>query len=78
LSRVEHAAITWFAEDEKLLGPHPKDPYKRIETFPSSRTIRVEVDGVVVAESCRFPSPSSFVFVPFSLLSLLVKPFGHW
>jgi len=53
LVRVEHAAITWFAEDEKLLGPHPKDSYKRIETFPSSRTIRVEVDGVVVAESSQ-------------------------
>lgn len=33
------------------MGGHPKDPYKRIEIFPSTRDIRVEVDGVVVAQS---------------------------
>lgn len=43
----------WFVEDEKLLGSHPKDPYKRVETIPSSREIRVEVDGVVVAQSTQ-------------------------
>ncbi|KAJ9161303.1 DUF427-domain-containing protein [Coniochaeta hoffmannii] len=42
---------SWFAEDEKLVGPHPKDPYKRIECLPSSREIRIEVDGAVVARS---------------------------
>lgn len=42
---------SWFAEDEKLLGPHPKDPYKRIECLPSSREVRVEVNGTVVARS---------------------------
>lgn len=42
---------SWFAEDEKLLGPHPKDPYKRIECLPSSREVRIEVDGNVVARS---------------------------
>jgi uncharacterized protein (DUF427 family) len=43
----------WFVEDEKLLGPHPKDPYKRVETIPSSREIRIEVDGTVVATSTQ-------------------------
>lgn len=43
--------IDWFAEDERLLGSHPKDPYKRIEILPSSRDIRVEVNGLVVAQS---------------------------
>jgi len=52
LVRIEVSALdSWFVEDEKLLGPHPKDPYKRIETFPTSREIRIEVDGVVVAKS---------------------------
>ncbi|ROV87378.1 hypothetical protein VMCG_10744 [Cytospora schulzeri] len=41
----------WFAEDEKLLGGHPKDPYKRIEILPSTREVRVELNGVVIAES---------------------------
>lgn len=43
----------WFVEDEKLLGPHPKDPYKRVETIPSSREIRIEVDGVEIAKSTQ-------------------------
>lgn len=46
-SRVD----AWFSEDEKLLGSHPKDPYKRIECLASSREIRIEVDGTVVAKS---------------------------
>ncbi len=43
----------WFVEDEKLLGPHPKDPYKRIETIPSSREIRIEVHGAEIARSTQ-------------------------
>lgn len=43
--------LEWFAEDERLLGNHPKDPYKRIDILPSSREIRVEVNGAVVAQS---------------------------
>ncbi|KAH7407430.1 hypothetical protein BKA64DRAFT_666557 [Cadophora sp. MPI-SDFR-AT-0126] len=54
LVRIEVSALdAWFVEDEKLLGPHPKDPYKRIETIPSSREIRIEIDGVVVAKSLQ-------------------------
>jgi uncharacterized protein (DUF427 family) len=34
-----------------LLGTHPKDPYKRIECLPSSREVRIEVNGVVLAKS---------------------------
>ncbi len=33
------------------MGNHPKDPYKRVECLPSSREVRIEVDGVVVARS---------------------------
>jgi len=55
LVRIEHTtpSFTWFSEDVQLLGPHPKDPYKRIETLPSSRKIRIEVGGEVVAESSQ-------------------------
>jgi len=49
--KIAVPAIDWFAEDEKLLGSHPRDPYKRIECLPSSREIRVEIDGSVVAQS---------------------------
>ncbi len=54
LVRIEVSSIdAWFLEDEKLLGPHPKDPYKRVEILPSSREIRIEVDGTVVAKSAQ-------------------------
>lgn len=43
--------LVWFAEDERLLGCHPKDPYKRIDILPFTREIRVELHGVVVASS---------------------------
>ena len=42
----------WFEEDEEVYF-HARDPYTRIDILQSSRTIRVEVDGVVVAESDR-------------------------
>jgi len=54
LVRIEVMALdAWFVEDEKILGTHPKDPYKRIECFPSSREIRIEVEGVLVAKSSQ-------------------------
>lgn len=40
----------WFEEDEQIYV-HPKDPYKRIDIRRSSRHIKVEVDGIVVAET---------------------------
>lgn len=44
--------LTWFEEDEPLLR-HARDPHKRVDVVPSSRTVRVESDGVVLAESKR-------------------------
>jgi len=46
------AMDAWFEEDEEVTV-HARDPHTRIDILPSSRTIRVEVDGVVVAESNR-------------------------
>jgi uncharacterized protein (DUF427 family) len=40
----------WFEEDEEVYF-HARDPYTRIDILQSSRTIRVEVEGVTVAES---------------------------
>jgi uncharacterized protein (DUF427 family) len=42
----------WYEEDERIVG-HPRDPFKRIDVRRSSRAIRVELDGVVLAESTR-------------------------
>jgi uncharacterized protein (DUF427 family) len=40
----------WFEEDEEVYT-HPRDPYTRVDILASSRRVRVEVDGVVLAES---------------------------
>ncbi|MEV8513993.1 DUF427 domain-containing protein [Dactylosporangium sp. NPDC051484] len=49
--RFEWGAMdAWFEEDEEVFV-HPRDPYTRVDILPSSRRIRVEIDGVTVAES---------------------------
>ena len=47
-----NAVDRWFEEDEEVFV-HPRDPYTRVDTVHSSRHLRVEVDGQVVAESNR-------------------------
>ncbi|WP_238017208.1 DUF427 domain-containing protein [Dactylosporangium sp. AC04546] len=44
------AMSEWFEEDEPVYT-HPRDPYKRVDILASGRTVRVELDGVVLAES---------------------------
>ncbi|WUH89439.1 DUF427 domain-containing protein [Streptomyces sp. NBC_00433] len=49
--RFEFSAMdSWFEEDEEIFV-HVRDPYTRIEILPSSRHVRIEVDGVTIAES---------------------------
>ena len=40
----------WFEEDEEVFT-HPRDPYTRVDILPSSRHVRIEVDGVTIADS---------------------------
>jgi uncharacterized protein (DUF427 family) len=42
----------WLEEDEEIFV-HPRDPYTRIDALQSSRHVRVEINGVTVAESTR-------------------------
>jgi uncharacterized protein (DUF427 family) len=42
----------WYEEDE-LNVAHPRDPFHRIDVIPSSRHVRVELGGHVLAESSR-------------------------
>jgi uncharacterized protein (DUF427 family) len=46
-----HAVDAWFEEDEEVFGGHPRSPYARVDAIRSARLIRVEIDGVVLAES---------------------------
>ena len=51
LIRLQWDAMdAWFEEDEEVFT-HPRDPYTRLDILPSSRHVRVEVDGVTIAES---------------------------
>src|SRR5436190_1835645 len=51
LVRLDWQAMDeWFEEDEPVYV-HPRDPYTRVDILASSRRVRVELDGVVVAES---------------------------
>jgi uncharacterized protein (DUF427 family) len=51
LVRLDWNAMTeWFEEDEPVYT-HARDPYTRVDILASSRHVRVEVDGITVAES---------------------------
>ena len=50
LVRFDFAAFDWFEEDEPIYV-HPRSPYTRVDVLGSSRHVRVEVDGVTIAES---------------------------
>lgn len=47
----------WFEEDEEVYF-HARDPYTRVDILPSSRRVRVEVDGVTIADTTN----ASFLF----------------
>jgi uncharacterized protein (DUF427 family) len=47
----------WYEEDEPIVA-HPRDPYHRVDVRRSSRHVRIELDGRVLAES----SSPSLVF----------------
>jgi uncharacterized protein (DUF427 family) len=40
----------WFEEDEQVFT-HPRNPYTRVDILPSSRHVRVEIDGTTIGES---------------------------
>ncbi|KAI3615050.1 hypothetical protein WG66_016924 [Moniliophthora roreri] len=51
LLKIDFRAMdAWFEEDEQVFV-HPKDPYKRVDVLQSSRHVRVEVNGVEVANT---------------------------
>jgi uncharacterized protein (DUF427 family) len=42
----------WYEESEEIIV-HPRDPYKRLDILKTSRSVRIELDEVTVAESSR-------------------------
>lgn len=50
-ARFEWNALEWFEEDERVVGGHPRSPYVRVDALRSHRHVRVELDGVVLADT---------------------------
>lgn len=49
--RFDWAAMdAWFEEDEQVFV-HPRSPYTRVDALRSGRPVRVELDGVVLADA---------------------------
>jgi uncharacterized protein (DUF427 family) len=49
--RFEWAALdAWFEEDEEVFV-HPRSPYTRVDALRSTRRVRVELDGTMLAET---------------------------
>jgi uncharacterized protein (DUF427 family) len=49
--KLEWPAMSEWLEEDEPVYTHPRDPYSRIDILASSRHVRVELDGVTVAES---------------------------
>ncbi len=50
-ARFDWAALdAWYEEDEQVFV-HPRNPYVRVDALRSHRSVRVELDGLVLAES---------------------------
>ncbi len=49
--RLEWAAMDEWLEEDEPIYTHPRDPCTRVDILASSRHVRVEVDGVTLADS---------------------------
>jgi uncharacterized protein (DUF427 family) len=67
---LDFGAFTWLEEDEEAVG-HPHDPFKRIDTLPSSRHVVVSLDGTVLADTTRWYIPRDDVRME------LLEPSSH-
>src|SRR5579864_7130027 len=47
-----YRAFYWYEEDEEVFK-HARDPYHRVDVLQSSREVRIEMGGQVIAESRR-------------------------
>jgi uncharacterized protein (DUF427 family) len=53
LVRLSWSAMEEWLEEDEPVYVHPRDPYKRVDILASSRHVRIEVDGVTVADSAQ-------------------------
>ena len=51
LVRLDWGSMSEWLEEDEPVYTHPRDPHTRVDILASSRHVRIEVDGVTVAES---------------------------
>jgi uncharacterized protein (DUF427 family) len=51
LVRLDWDTMSEWLEEEEIVYTHPRDPYTRVDILPSSRHVRVEIDGNLLADS---------------------------
>jgi uncharacterized protein (DUF427 family) len=51
LVRFQWDALDEWLEEDEPVYTHPRDPYTRVDILASTRHVRIEIDGVKVAES---------------------------
>jgi uncharacterized protein (DUF427 family) len=53
LVRLDWDAMDEWLEEDEPVYTHPRDPYHRVDILASSRHVRIEMDGVTIADSAR-------------------------
>jgi uncharacterized protein (DUF427 family) len=53
LVRLDWNSMSEWLEEDEPVYVHPRDPYKRVDILGSSRHVRIEVDGVTIADSTQ-------------------------
>jgi uncharacterized protein (DUF427 family) len=49
--KVDFKSLDAWYEEQSQVVFHPKDPFHRVDVLPSGRHVKVEIDGVVVADT---------------------------
>jgi uncharacterized protein (DUF427 family) len=82
LLHVDFGALDeWLEEDQPQVG-HPPDPYHRIDVRPTSRRVRISIDGRTVAETTRAKAlfetglPTRW-YIPSADISAELEPSDH-
>ena len=73
-----NAFDAWYEEDERIYG-HPRDPFHRVDVRRSSRPLRIELGGQVLAETTNtrmlFETrlPTRF-YIPWEDIAVALRP----
>jgi uncharacterized protein (DUF427 family) len=51
LVRLDWGSMSEWLEEDEPVYTHPRDPHTRVDILGSSRRVRIEIDGVTVADS---------------------------